>query len=153
MSIAGKLAVVLGPGKKEFKVSGDPYTLYGLQGKQIAEIAEAYPEFGEFFSDNRGDAPVVQADGITPEAFAKAVKQIDIGKMFLLGGGAIPAIIAAGLGKHQDEEEIADAGKLAPPFQGLLLTEIMKLSFPDAEAMTKPRGDGQVPFVEGLGNS
>ncbi|RUV75927.1 MAG: hypothetical protein EOR30_17040 [Mesorhizobium sp.] len=67
-------------------------------------------------------------------------KDVGIDKLMEMGGDAIAAIIAAGIGFPGDEEQEKAAGRLSVEAQADLLTAILKV--------TLPNGIG--PFVEKL---
>lgn len=108
----------IAPLTEKVTVGGAQIEVFGVSAKGIVSLLARFPEARMLMSG----------------------KDVGVDKLMQMGGDAIAAIIAAGIGFPGDEAQEQAAGRLSVEAQADLLTTILKV--------TLPNGIG--PFVEKL---
>lgn len=140
------LAIDLAPASETIQIRGKSLKITGLSSGQLADIASEFSGFGEFLNQGRAIGEQIpnlptNEEEITPEMARKIGEQIDINKMFALGGQAFPAIIAAAVGLHKDADTIKMAAGFAMEPQRDIVMHIMSLTFPRDTRAPLPNAD------------
>lgn len=108
----------IAPLTEKVTVGGKTLVVYGISAKGLVSLIASFPEIKRLM----------------------AGKEVDVASLMSMGGDAISAIIAAGIGFPGDEKQEEAAARLSLEVQADILTAIIKV--------TLPNGIG--PFVEKL---
>lgn len=118
----------IAPLTEKVTVSGKQLAVYGVSAAGLVNLISRFPEIRQMMNG----------------------REVDVASLMNIGGEAIAAVIAAGIGFPGDEKQEAAAGRLPLEAQADILAAIIKVTLPNGvgpfidklTAMLAVKGDG-----------